>query len=441
MPASLLIVDDDRDFTESAADFARLRGFEPYIAHSLEQSRQFSNLPAVDLLLLDLQLPDGNGLELLDDPSMPEHARAIIVTGQPSVESAIQAVSRPVVDYLLKPLCPIEFDTLLRQAAAARGSAPPDHVRHGMIGQCEAMCRVHDEIDSVAASDATVLITGASGTGKELVARAIHASSGRTGPFVAVNAGAISPELLASHLFGHERGSFTGASHRHEGFFEQARGGTLFLDEIAEMPLPLQVYLLRVLDTGTVTRVGGTEAIPTDVRVVAATNRDPYAALESGALREDLFYRLADYQIAMPALRERGHDVMLLAQYFLDYLNVRHGTSKQLADGSERALSRHPWPGNVRELRSSIQRSYLSSAGPLVRIRPLQNRARVAPMGADTVGFSVGMSYTEVEREMLIRTLTHFDNDRTRTAEALGVSVRTIHNQLARMRGESEGPP
>lgn len=437
MPASLLIVDDDRDFTESAADFARLRGFRPYVAHSLEQSRQFSHLPPVDLLLLDLELPDGNGLELLDDPAMPEHGQAIIVTGQPSVQSAIQAVSRPVVDYLLKPLCPIQFDSLLKQAAA-RGVTAAVTDRHGMVGRCEAMCRIHDDIDRVAATDASVLISGASGTGKELVARAIHIASGRTGPFVAVNAGAIAPELLASHLFGHERGSFTGASHRHAGYFEQAHGGTLFLDEITEMPPALQVYLLRVLETGTVTRVGGTEAIATNVRVLAATNRDPQMALDAGNLREDLFYRLADFQITMPALRERATDVMLLAQYFLDCLNARHGTARRFADGSERVLMRHPWPGNVRELRSTIQRSYLCSDGPLVRIRALEQRARTMAMAGGMIGFGVGMSYAEVEREMLVRTLSHYDNDRSRTAQALGVSVRTIQNQLARLRGDGD---
>jgi len=434
MPASLLIVDDDRDFTEAASDFARLRGFRPYVAHSLEQSRQFAHLPPVDLLLLDLELPDGSGLELLDDPSMPEHGQAIIVTGQPSVETAIQAVSRPVVDYLLKPLCPLQFDALLKQTAAARESLPSANLRHGMIGQCDAMCRVHDAIDRVATSDASVLISGASGTGKELVARAIHDASGRTGPFVAVNAGAVAPELLASHLFGHERGSFTGANHRHAGYFEQAHGGTLFLDEITEMPLALQVYLLRVLETGTVTRVGGTEAIATDVRVVAATNRDPHLAVEARTLREDLFYRLADYQIAMPELRERGHDIVLLARYFLDRLNARHGTSRRFAEGTDRILMRHAWPGNVRELHSTIQRGYLSSDGALVCVRPLSHRPRAMAMGGGAVGFNVGMSYAEIEQEMLLRTLAHYDNDRTRTALALGVSVRTIQNQLARLR-------
>ena len=434
VPASLLIVDDDRDFTESAADFARCRGFQPYVAHSLEQSRQFSHLPPLDLLLLDLELPDGNGLDLLDDPAVPEHDHAVIVTGQPSVESAIQAVSKPVFDYLLKPLCPSQFEALLTQAAAAHSHGQIITARHGMIGASDPMVRVYQDIERVAPSPASVLIVGESGTGKELVARAIHDRSGRRGPFVAVNAGAVSPELLASHLFGHERGSFTGANTRHTGYFEQANGGTLFLDEITEMPLPLQVYLLRVLESGSVTRVGGTESIAIDVRIVAATNRDPQLALEAGTLREDLFYRLADYPIALPPLRERGSDIKLLAQHFLDLLNLRHGTAKRFADDTERMLARHAWPGNVRELRSAVQRAYLNSDGATVRVWPAQRRLRTPVEDPGAIVFEVGMTYAEIEREMLARTLAHFDNDRTRTAQALGVSVRTIHNQLARLR-------
>lgn len=434
MPASLLIVDDDRDFTESAADFARCRGFQPYVAHSLEQSRQFSHLPPLDLLLLDLELPDGNGLDLLDDPAVPEHDHAVIVTGQPSVESAIQAVSKPVFDYLLKPLCPSQFEALLTQAAAAHSHGQIITARHGMIGASDPMVRVYQDIERVAASPASVLIFGESGTGKELVARAIHDRSGRRGPFIAVNAGAVSPELLASHLFGHERGSFTGANTRHTGYFEQANGGTLFLDEITEMPLALQVYLLRVLETGTVTRVGGTESISIDVRIVAATNRDPQLALEAGTLREDLFYRLADYPIALPSLRERGSDIKLLAQHFLDLLNLRNGTAKRFADDTERMLARHAWPGNVRELRSAVQRAYLNSDGATVRVWPAQRRLRTPVEDPGAIVFEVGMTYAEIEGEMLARTLAHFDNDRTRTAQALGVSVRTIHNQLARLR-------
>ncbi|MEG3191016.1 MULTISPECIES: sigma-54-dependent transcriptional regulator [Novilysobacter] len=434
---TLLIVDDDHDFAQAAADFARARGFTPYMAHSLEQSRRFTHLPALDLMLLDLTLPDGSGFDLLDDFDLLEHGQIAVVTGQPSVESAAKAVSLPVVDYLIKPLCPEQFEALLSQAAARAQTTRVPVERAGMIGECGAIQRLHQELGRVAPTQVTVLISGESGTGKELVARAVHEQSGRRGPFVAVNCGAIAPDLLASHLFGHERGSFTGAATRHVGFFEQANRGTLFLDEITEMPPSLQVYLLRVLETATVTRVGGSEGIDTDVRVVAATNREPMAAVEAGALREDLFYRLADFHVELPPLRSRGRDVVLLAQFFLDRLNAHYEIAKRFAPGTDRVLLQHRWPGNVRELRSAVQRAFLVSSGHEVKVTTGYRRSAPVHHDATTVSFTVGTSYAEIEREMLLKTLAHFDNDRTRTAEALGVSVRTIHNQLARLRGNA----
>ncbi|RPE76916.1 sigma-54-dependent transcriptional regulator [Vulcaniibacterium tengchongense] len=438
MNPSLLIVDDDHSFAQSAADFARSRGFQPFHAQTLAQSRQLARSRSHDLVLLDLDLPDGNGLDLLQDLDAPELSRIAIVTGQPTLETARRAVSLPVSEYLLKPLCPEQFDALLSNAAARSQPLPtPSGERLGIVGDCAAMRQVMSDIERVAPTAATVLVHGASGTGKELVARAVHARSGRSGPLIAVNAGAIAPDLLASHLFGHERGSFTGAATRHIGYFEQANHGTLFLDEITEMPLQLQVYLLRVLETGAVTRVGGTDAIPVDVRIVAATNRNPWQAVEAGALREDLFYRLADFQIELPPLSARGSDVILLARLFLQRLNEAYRTEKRFADGTERALKQHTWPGNVRELRSAVLRGFLTGDGDVVHVRPGGRRvpaAHVEHNDAATVTFTVGMSYAEVEREMLRKTLAHFGNDRTRTAKALGVSVRTIHNQLARMR-------
>ncbi|MDQ3223122.1 MAG: sigma-54 dependent transcriptional regulator [Gemmatimonadota bacterium] len=430
---TLLIVDDDQEFAQAAADFARARGFTPYMAHSLEQSRKFTHLPALDLMLLDLTLPDGSGFDLLDEFDLLDHGQVAVVTGQPSVESAARAVALPVVDYLIKPLCPDQFDALLSRAAA-RARQTSDVERGGMIGECTAIRRLLDELGRVAPSNASVLIAGESGTGKELVARAVHEQSGRAGQFVAVNCGAIAPDLLASHLFGHERGSFTGAWARHIGYFEQANRGTLFLDEITEMPAALQVYLLRVLETGTVTRVGGRSGVATDVRVVAATNRDPMQAVELGTLREDLFYRLADFSVELPPLRARGEDVVLLAQFFLDRLNAHYGVKKRFAAGTERVLLQHSWPGNVRELRSAVQRAFLVSTD--VEIRVIAGHRRRAPVHHDatTISFNVGMTYAEIEQQMLLKTLAHYGNDRTQAAHALGVSVRTIHNQLARLR-------
>lgn len=431
---TVLIVDDDHDFARSAADFARSHGYTPYLAHSLQQSRDFSELAAVDLLLLDLDLPDGSGFDLLDEEDrLPEHGHLAIVTGHPSVETAARAVSRPVMEYLVKPLGPEQLSRLLERAAVrAHGDCDPASL--GMIGRSEPMQRLAADLRRIAPSPLSVLLSGESGTGKELAARALHRLSGRRGALVAVNCGAIAPDLLASHLFGHERGSFTGAAGRHNGYFEQAAGGTLFLDEITEMPAALQVYLLRVLESGTLTRVGGAEEIAVDVRVVAACNRDPLRAIEEGALREDLYYRLADVHLDLPPLRSRGEDAVLIARAALDELNAEHSAHKRLAAGSERTIAAHPWPGNVRELRSAVRRAFLTAPGDEVRIVPGARRLQAAARDPGAVSFTVGMSYAEVEREMLLRTLAHFDRDRTRTARALGVSVRTVHNQIARLR-------
>ena len=252
-----------------------------------------------------------------------------------------------------------------------------------------------------------------------------------------MNCGAVAPELLASQLFGHERGSFTGANARHIGVFEQAQHGTLFLDEIAEMAPQLQVYLLRVLESGAVTRVGGNSEIAVAARVVAATNRYPQSAIADGLLREDLYYRLAGYEIAVPPLRDRDDDILLLANAFLDEFNAANGTRRTLDPSCESALRGHGWPGNVRELRSAIARAYFGSDGEQVSVC-LQS---CAPTGPDTsqpdgsqLVFRVGMSYAEIETRMLLQTLKHYGGDKRATAAALGVSTRTIHNQLARLK-------
>ncbi|GAB2517019.1 sigma-54-dependent transcriptional regulator [Lysobacter humi (ex Lee et al. 2017)] len=436
---SVLIVDDDTGFAKAAADFARSRGFDASVAHSLEESRRAMDRKTNDLMMLDVSLPDGTAFDLLEELGPSRQSRVALMTGERSAEIAARAVGLPVLDYLLKPLCPQEFDALLTDTSAWALARSGAKRLGGLVGECEAMHRLADDLERIGPARVSVLVTGESGTGKELVARALHERSRRRGPFVAVNCGAIAPELLASHLFGHERGSFTGAAQRHVGYFEQANRGTLFLDEITEMPAPLQVYLLRVLETAEVTRVGGTDSIPVDVRIVAATNRDPMTAVEQGLLREDLYYRLADFIVALPPLRARGDDVVVLAHLFIDRLNTEYGQDKRLAPDCTRMLRRHAWPGNVRELRSLCQRAYLMSDGPLVHIAPDTRRPQPMHQDEASIVFHVGMSYGEVEREMLLKTLARVDNDKTEAARILGVSVRTIHNQLARL-AVGDGP-
>jgi DNA-binding NtrC family response regulator len=429
----LVIVDDDRNFTAEAANLARSRGFATHVAHSVAESERFACMPR-DLSLLDTDLPDGSGFDVLEKFELDDLGKVVFVTGQPTVETAARAVSMPVSDYLTKPLSLDKLDQLLREVSirVSRRGASTNEGDLGLIGESRAIRRLRKEIEKVAACDVSVLLTGETGTGKEVVARALHRASGRRGPLVAVNCGAVAPELLASHLFGHERGSFTGANARHIGVFEQAQHGTLFLDEIAEMPPHLQVYLLRVLESGAVTRVGGHSEIAVAARVIAATNRYPHSAIGDGLLREDLYYRLAGYEISLPPLRDRDEDILLFAHAFLDELNASNGTHRSLDPRCHEALRQHRWPGNVRELRSAINRAYLMADGDRVTLYP-QGGPAVTDDQTQMV-FRVGMTYAEMETAMLLKTLEHCNGDKRATAATLGVSARTVHNQLARLK-------
>jgi two-component system, NtrC family, response regulator AtoC len=280
-----------------------------------------------------------------------------------------------------------------------------------------------------------VFITGESGSGKEVVARTVHdLSRRRQRPFLAVNCGAISPNLIESEIFGHEKGSFTGAERQHQGFFERAHGGTLFLDEITEMPLSLQVKLLRVLETGTFMRVGSTTAMDTDVRVIAASNRDPAQAVATGALREDLFYRLNVFPIEVPPLRDRLTDLPLLVDHFLGEIGAREGVARQASAAALERLAAYRWPGNVRELRNVLQRAYVMATGPQIGSEWLPRDALAPPAavpgGGDLVQVPVGTPLADAERQLILATLAHYGHQKERTAAALGVSLKTLYNRL-----------
>ena len=309
-----------------------------------------------------------------------------------------------------------------------------------LIGASKCMQSVYDLIARVARTGAGVMISGETGSGKEVVAQTIHSLSRRSHEvFLPLNCGAVSATLIESELFGHERGSFTGADRVHKGYFERADRGTLFLDEITEMPSDLQIRLLRVLETSAVGRVGGSEMLKLDVRIIAATNQPPEQAVAAGRLRQDLLYRLNVFPIALPPLRERGDDILLLAEQFLSDLNLAEGTDKEFTAACLERLRRHSWPGNVRELRNVIQRAFIlaeRSLGidclllpPLGSARPGTSLAS-EPMGATSLVTRLGTSLAEAERRLIVATLDHFGGDKHKAALVLGLSVKTIYNRL-----------
>src|SRR6185436_7591863 len=303
-----------------------------------------------DVALVDLYLPDGSGIDLLKDLELGTTTEVVLMTGHADVESAVQALRLGASDYLTKPLDIGRLKSILANVASVQqppvqaAAAPQEEVQQAdrlglLLGASGPMQAVYEMLNRVAPTDASVFLIGESGTGKDLAAQTLHMLSHRSkAPFMPLNCGAISPTLIESELFGHERGSFTGAARRHKGYFERSHMGILFLDEITEMPIELQVKLLRVLETGQLNRIGGDQPVEVDVRVIAATNRDPQKAVNDGKLREDLLYRLQVFPILMPPLRERGDDTHLLATYFLDQLNERQGTTKQFTEESMERL-------------------------------------------------------------------------------------------------------
>ena len=447
MPDALLI-DDDPNQLRGLAELVEREGFTTRMAGDLAAARAALVERMPDVVLADLVLPDGSGLDLLtvleEDPGKTQ---MVLITGNATVESAVEALRRGVTDYLTKPIDLPRLKTVLANVARVLEYASEIGSLRGalrklgrfgpMIGASRPMQGVYDLIAKVAPTEATVLVTGESGTGKELVAQTIQGlSRRRRAPFLAINCGAVSPNLIESELFGHERGSFTGAAQRHRGHFERASGGTLFLDEITEMPIELQVKLLRVLETSQVLRIGGDQPVETEVRVVAATNRSPTQAVREGQLREDLYYRLNVFPITLPPLRERRGDVALLAQHFLDALNAAEGSQKRFAPAALERLERHDWPGNVRELKNAVHRAYIMAEGeiepsslPAELGAPVVSTA-AGPGGDGAPALKVGTSLSEAERHLILATLDHYGGDKKKTAEVLGISLKTLYNRL-----------
>jgi DNA-binding NtrC family response regulator len=440
----ILVVDDDEAIREVLAARLREWGYVVSLAASGEEAERRAAREAPAIVVSDVVMPDLSGLELLarlrtGDPHRP----VILITAHGTVETAVEAIKEGALDFLTKPLDPAKLRSTLEAAereieARSRSRRLAAQIEgkasfHGFVGASVPMRQLYQQIEEVAATDAPVFLAGESGTGKELAARAIHRLSRRAdGEFVAVNAAAIPRELMESELFGHEKGAFTGAAAMRRGCFELADGGTLFFDEIVEMPIELQPKLLRVLEDGRVRRLAGSVEMSFDVRVLAASNREPRGAVGDGRLREDLFYRLNVFTLHLPALRERKADLLLLVQHFTDGFNRKHGAEVEgLGEEARELLAGYPWPGNVRELRNVVERAVVLAKRGWIEPAHLPPYIRSGD-GASSAPLTLpaGITAAEAERRLILRTLEEVGHNKAEAARRLGLDVKTIRNKL-----------
>ncbi|MDP8224555.1 MAG: sigma-54 dependent transcriptional regulator [Candidatus Lernaella stagnicola] len=433
----VLVVDDDADMREALGMSLGRMGFGVDLAHDGMMAVEMLDKRPYRLVVTDVKMPRLDGMALLqkvreDMPDLP----VLIITGFGTIGGAVEAMKNGATDYIVKPFN-VEVLEKAVESVLTSGPAVPDSVRAGddvvRIVTCnERMRKLLAIAAKIAKSDATVLINGESGTGKELFARLIHAESPRFhGPFVAVNCAAVPDNLLESELFGHEKGSFTGATHKKVGKFELAHKGTVLLDEIGEMPGMLQAKLLRVLQERKLDRVGGVMLVPIDIRVIATTNADLRALVEQGKFREDLFYRLNVIPLELPPLRERPDDIVALTDHYLDYFHAAG-----ISDGARLALIEHDWKGNVRELRNVLERAALLSGnepiGPenLILDGSIGSASNGARQSSAVAMSGETRNLKEIERRTILATLAEHGGNRTKTAEALGISIRTLRNKL-----------
>jgi DNA-binding NtrC family response regulator len=446
----VLIVEDDDAARLGLTELVRTWGFTVDAAADGEAALALVNSFHPTIIVSDLFMPRMNGLELLKALGEElKDIRFILLTAQGSVESAVDALKQGAEDYLTKPVDPQRLHHLLERiaelhAAQRENSELRRRLREDgrfgrLVGTSREMRKIYHVIEQAAPTTASVLIIGESGTGKEVVAQTLHQLSPRVQlPYVAINCAAIPETLLESEIFGHEKGAFTGAYERRAGCFELADKGTLFLDEIAEMTPATQVKLLRVLQERRFRRLGGRHEQDVDVRILAATNVDPVEAVRQGKLREDLYYRLNVFTIALPPLRDRRGDLPLLVQTFLDEFATRDKKPiKAMDPEAMRRLEQYDWPGNIRELRNVVERAVILAQGEFIEVRHLPPLAapRVASPAAQAgVTISPGMTVDEAEQKLILATLDAAGGNKTRAAEMLGISLKTLHNKLNRMK-------
>ena len=443
MRAAVLVVDDDERLLQTLGILIRNLGHDPLPAADVTQARAILAGREVDLVISDLRMPGGSGLDLLTfvretSPATP----VIMLTAYGTVETAVAAMHQGAFDYLLKPFDAAEMEARIGRALAVRRFRTENEFLReelaereglsGLIGRSSGLGKVVELVKQVAPTRTSILITGETGTGKELVARAIHQRSGRDqGLFVPVNLAAVPLELLESELFGHVRGAFTGAVADRPGKFELADGGTLFLDEIGDAPMALQPKILRVLQDGVIERVGSNQPREVDVRVVSATNRDLAGAIAAGQFRADLFYRLRVIQIDVPPLRERREDVRYLAAHFLRKFGQRRpGGVPRITDGALQLLEAYAWPGNVRELENVLERAVVLCAGDTIGTGLLDLRTPASRTHDPGQGLRLDDALDQLEREMIVRALDETKHVKARAARLLGISERSLWYKL-----------
>jgi DNA-binding NtrC family response regulator len=470
----ILVVDDEPFITKSISETLRRKRYSVSTADSLAKAERLLKRDSFDIMLLDVNLPDGKGTDLLERLSvLPQKPLIVMMSGAATLESAIACIRFGAFDYLLKPFCLSQLDVLVKKVdsfrQAVKVSQLLSHECAGIgtefVGNGPRFSHLKQLIKKVAPTEATVLISGENGTGKELVASEIFKASYRaTAPYIRVNCAAISETLIESEFFGHEKGAFTGATDRREGRFELANRGTILLDEISEIPLRLQAKLLRVLQEREFERVGGTHTVKVDVRVLATTNRNLKKAVAAGEFREDLYYRLNVFPLHVPPLRERRDDLPMLADYFLRRFERRHGLKiPDFSKGAMLRIQQHDWPGNVRELQNTIERAViLTENGSLIQSASLflmpeghtadtfaqdstlespltseVNQSAIEPSAAalngnepDSRNLEEFLTLQDLEKQQTLRALNRTGGNRTKAAMLLGISIRTLRNKL-----------
>jgi two-component system response regulator HydG len=450
MSSTVLVVDDDRANLESVCRIFQKEGAQTLAAANGQEALELLRKPEIGVVVTDLMMPGVDGQALLKaSRAMRPDVEVVLMTAYATVETAVNAMREGAYDFVTKPLKrhslvkavqkAMEKQALVAENRDLKAQLAAIGTTRTLVGQSPAYRAFMELLGQAAPSTATVLVIGESGTGKELAARYIHENSPRVkAPFIAINCGAIAETLLEAELFGVEKGAFTGAVARKEGRFERANGGTLFLDEVGEMTPAAQVRLLRVLQEGELERVGGTQTIKVDVRVVAATNKDLPREIAEGRFREDLYYRLNVVEVRIPSLASRREDVPLLAEHFLRRFAGKNGkTLRGFTDAAMEKLENYAWPGNIRELEHAVERAVVLTRGDVVDLGDLPEAVRKGPIGAASqIVIPIGTPMEEIERRVIHETLRHTKGDKNLAARMLGIAARTIYRKLAQEEGE-----